>query len=253
MNLRLSTLTGLFILGTCAFADVYTATTLQVGGFLDGGLADNDPVHQNYFVGYGTVGGFRSPERRSFFYYHLPSMVGEVVDVSIKLENVVSTSLVFGADPDDGSKHDPMETFQLGATLHSASEVTSMSLTTEEKTAIFDDFNDHPIAAGYDFFMSEHYDFPMVTEIHLDDFGKGLVSSHRGMDLVLTGWMPTWSYDDRMDGSGHFLEGDELIFGHSDVGDKVPFPELTIVTVPEPCSLLGAGLLLLAARRRRKH
>ena len=66
----------LMLWGSLAQAATVTTTPLQVGGFLDGGFASNDPFHQNYFVGYGTIGGVRSSERRSFFWYHI-TMYGQ--------------------------------------------------------------------------------------------------------------------------------------------------------------------------------
>lgn len=237
-------------------ADIVTSDAIQAGGFLDGGLADNTPGHQNYFVGYGTVAGFRSPQRRSFFWYHVPMFPGVVLDVSIKLKMLATTSLIFGYNPAEASHHDPTESFQLGATFTDAGTMTRLDLTSSEAQAIFDTMDDHPIAPSYDFSMSTMYSFPMIVDVHLDDFGKSLISTHRGMDIVLTGWMPTWTENLELDGSGHYIEGDELLFGLSDVPGLVPAPPMSIVfsPVPEPASLLVVGLGALATlRRRRSH
>lgn len=237
-----------------AFADTVTTTPLHVGGFLDGGLAENGIEHQNYFVGYGTVGGFRSSERRSFFWYHVPSFEGEVIDVSIKLKMPFSTSMIFGLDPTDPTKHDAKETFRLGATPVDPLTMVDPDLTTSEAQTIFDGMDDFAIAPDYDFFHGASYEFPLVTEIHLSDFGKGVIGSSRGKDLVLTGWMPTWSFDSRTDTSGKFLEADELLFGLSDIPAGVPPPELTIVyAVPEPTTWAVVGASYLLIKRRRSH
>lgn len=239
-------------------AVVTTTTPLQVGGFLDGGFASNDPFHQNYFVGYGTVGGVRSSERRSFFYYHIPAFSGVIDDVTITLVNLASTSLVFGAGPDPTPGiHDSTEIFQLGATPAPGSTMIDMGMSSAANQAIFDGMNDFPVADPYTFSMTTPYTFPMAAVIHLNAFGIGLIDTHRGADIVLTGWMPSWSFDTRTDGMGSFIEGDELIFGLSDVGAPgVPFPELAITShaVPEPSStLLGVvGILALCLRRYRK-
>ncbi|MBX7168859.1 MAG: PEP-CTERM sorting domain-containing protein [Pirellulales bacterium] len=247
--------------GSSAAAAVITTTPLQVGGYLDGGLANNDPVHQNYFVGYGTVAGVRTPERRSFFWFHIPAFPGVIDDVTIKLENLASTSLVFGAGPDPHPEiHDMTEDFQLGATPVSPATMIDMGMSAAANQAVFDGMNDHPIADPYTFSMASMYTFPMTAEIHFNSLGIGLIDTHRGADIVLTGWMPTWSYDTRTDGMGHFLEGDELIFGLSDVGAMggVPFPELAISfhVVPEPSAFIslaiGGALLGLRCRRFRR-
>ena len=246
--------------GASARADVITTTPLQVGGFLDGGIASNDPVHQNYFVGYGTVGGFRSSERRSFFWYHIPAFPGAIEDVTIKLENLADTSLIFGAGPDPHPEiHDATEEFLIGATTVPASDMITMGMSAAANQAIFDGMDDHPIADPYVFSAATMYTFPMVAEIHLNSFGISLIDSHRGMDIVLTGWMPTWSDDARTDGMGHYLEGDELIFGLSDVGATggVPFPELAIaysvpaLSVPEPSTMVFGAVVFLGICFRR--
>lgn len=238
-----------------ARADIITTSSLHTGGFYADGGADNFIEHQNYFVGYGTTPGFgRTAERRSFFWYHVPTFTGEVVDATIKLKMLFSTSLIFGLGPTPPI-HDPTETFQLGFTTAPAPLITSPTLTTPEKLAIFGSLDDHPIASPYEFSMTTTYEFPFVVEIHLDSVGKALISDHRGGDVVLSGWMPSWSLDMRTDPlTGKFLEEDELLFGFSDVPTLVPAPELTIVTaVPEPSTLLMvlAGAGGLAPRRWR--
>ena len=223
-----------------ARADIITTSSLHTGGFFADGGADNKIEHQNYFVGYGTPPGFgRTAERRSFFWYHVPTFAGEVVDATIKLKMLFSTSLIFGLGPTPPI-HDPTESFQLGYTTAPAPLVTSPTLTTPEKLAIFGSLDDHPIASPYEFSMATTYDFPFTVEIHLDAAGKALISDHRGGDVVLSGWMPSWSLDMRTDPlTGKFLEEDELLFGFSDVPTLVPAPELTIVTaVPEPSTWL---------------
>jgi hypothetical protein len=247
---------GLFC---CSFTYAATVTTtpLQVGGFLDGGLASNAPFHQNYFVGYATMDGLRSSERRSFFWYHIPVFPGVIDDVTIKLENLASTSLVFGAGPDPHPEiHDPTEDFQLGATPVPPATMIDMGMSSAANQTIFDGMDDFPIADPYTFSMATMYTFPMATVIHFNTFGISLIDTHRGADIVLTGWMPTWSYDTRSDGMGDHLEGGELIFGLSDVGamDGVPFPELAITfhMVPEPSTLalFAAGSVGLLVHRR---
>ncbi len=251
-------LTLLASIAATGSADIITTSSLHTGGFFDGGGADNFIEHQNYFVGYGTTPGFgRTAERRSFFWYHVPFFSGEVVDATIKLKMLVTTSLIFGLGPTPPI-HDPTETFQLGFTTTPASMITSPTLTTAEKIAIFGSLDDHPIASPYEFSMSTTYEFPFVVEVHLDTAGKAWISDHRGADVVLSGWMPSWSLDLRTDPlTGKFLEEDELLFGFSDVPTLVPAPELTIVTsVPEPATwlvvMVGAGAISRLGRRRNR-
>ncbi|MFN8221575.1 MAG: PEP-CTERM sorting domain-containing protein [Fimbriimonadales bacterium] len=256
MNTKPIVAVCLAVAGSAAVrADIFTTTPLQVGGFYDTGGLDNHIEHQNYYVGYGTVGGVRSTERRSFFWYHIPEFSGPVLDVSIKLKMLVTTSLIFGISPGDPMVHDTLETFRLGATPIDPLTIVDPDLTPTEADAIFETFDDHPIAPAKDFIAGSIPDFPFAVEIHLDDVGKGLVSSHRGADVVFTGWMPTWSEDLRTDGMGHFLEGDELLFGFSDIPHLVPAPELTIVTpVPEPCTLVAMALGVgFVSRKRRRQ
>ena len=239
--------------GAVAGAEVVTTTSLHVGGFYDGGGLDNHIEHQNYFVGYGTVGGHRTSERRNFFWYHIPSFSGPVLDVSIKLKMLATTSLVFGISPSDPLVHDTTETFRLGATAIDHFTLTDPSLTSSAADAIFETLDDHPVAPAVDFVAGSIPDIPFTLEIHLDELGKSLVSSHRGGDVVFTSWMPSWSEDLRVDAGGHFLEADELLFGLSDVPTSVPAPELAISysPVPEPATGMALGLGLFGVLRGR--
>lgn len=234
---------------------VYTVSSLQVGAFYDEGGKDNDPAFQNYYVGYGTSAGphSRTLERRSFFWFHVPTLDGPIIDVTLKLKMLVPTSLIFGITDDPGV-HDPTEDFQLGYTVAPKDKVIDPGITEAEAEAIFESLDDHPAADPYTFSMSESYDFPFAVLVHLNADGVSWVGAHEDGDLVLSGWMPTWSYDARTDDSGEWLEMDELLFGFSDVGGLVPFPELTITTesVPEPASLAFGGAFALALSRRRR-
>jgi len=238
-----------------ALGTVFTSSSLQVGGFYEGGGKNNDPSFQNYYVGYGTSAGphSRTLERRSFFWFHVPSLDGPIVDATLTLKMLVSTSLIFGIT-DDPTVHDHTEEFQLGFTMAPKDKVIDPTIPTAEADAIFKSLDDHPIADPYVFTMDIMYDFPFAVIVHLNSDGIAWLHAHEGGDVVLSGWMPTWSYDDRKDDTGEWLEEDELLFGFSDVGSLVPFPELTITTesVPEPATLVFVGLVGIVASRRRK-
>jgi hypothetical protein len=230
-----------------------------VGGLFADGAKMNDFAHQNYFVGYGTTPGFpRTAERRSFFWFDIPDFEGTVVSASLKLKLLFSTSLIFGADPVDPTKKDPVETFQLGAVPYDPIGLVDPGLPPGEVMALFSTFDDTPIAAGKDFLLSDPPPFPSDVEIALDDLGKSFIDFKKGGAATFTGWMPTWSFDSRTGTGGAFLEGSELIFGFSDItgpgGPLVPKPTLTIEyePVPEPSCLLAFGLLALCRRRQTR-
>jgi hypothetical protein len=96
-------------------------------------------------------------------------------------------------------------------------------------------------------------------DIALNALGLLFLNTHLGSDIVLTGWMPTWTEDLRPDPfpPPDFFEASELIFGLTDVPGAVAMPSLTLViaAVPEPESgiLLLTGLMLaIGARRLRR-
>lgn len=182
---------------------------------------------------------------------------GEILSATLSLKLMFSTSLVFGKGP--GTPPDPIpddeyETFQLGVTTLPASLVTSPGLPMGDWGMVFDAFDDIAVAAPKTFFAADELPLPAVIDIHLDSIGLSALRIKQGSDLVLTGWMPSWSYDDRIGPDGKPVEGSELIFGFTDVPGIVPMPTLTIeyAPVPEPGTLAVLGLGIAALLRRRR-
>jgi hypothetical protein len=104
---------------------------------------------------------------------------------------------------------------------------------------------------------------PPPTDIPLSPLGASFLNLVAGADIVLTGWMPTWSFDARPAPfpPPDFFEASELIFGLTDVHSMaVPRPPLTIsftpaAAVPKPASLglLGPGVAGLAGAAWRRR
>lgn len=248
-----------------ASAGVVVLDALQTGGFFDTGLGpSNSPTFQNYFVGYGTTPGFeRTPERRSFFWFSLPHLSGEIVSASLHLE-LPFGGLIFGKGPGDPLSgafipSDPVEIFRLSATMVPADIVTSTSLTAAEAKFVFDSFAGPEVAAPVEFHLGGTPPAPVI-EIPFNSLGLSILKSTSGGDLVLTGSMPSWSEDSRLAPPGApttFFEASELIFGLTDVHTgAVAKPKLTIVTraVPEPTGIAMIAALVsccLAGRRFR--
>lgn len=256
---RLSAIVTCLCVASTSAADVYTLEPLQVGGFYAGGATpDNSPAFQNYYVGYGSLaGGGRTPERRSFFHFDLSSVSGDIVSATLELKLVMPGGLKFGKGPGDPAMgpvpDDPVEDFQLGGIFDPglpSSKITSPSLTFAEITGIFGALDDAPVAAPYSFVMGSPPPSESIV-ISLTAPGLTLLEMKAGSDVVLTGWMPTWSFDPRMF-MGDFVEGSELIFGFTDVSAGFPKPVLTITTaIPETtaASMLAVAAALIAGCR----
>jgi hypothetical protein len=252
--LRLSTVVCCLVVASTAAADVVVLEPVQVGGFYAGGAPpDNLPSFQNYYVGYGSLtGGGRTPERRSFFHFDLSGISGDVVSATLELK-LIPGGLIFGkgpGTPPDPIPSDTFEDFQLGGVFDPAlpaSKFTSTRLTSPEIMGIFGAMDDAPIAPTLGFTMGGPPP-PDPIVITLGPAGLTLLEMKAGGDVVLTGWMPTWSFDSRMF-MGGFVEGSELMFGGTDVHlSHFPKPVLTITTaVPEVSSEIVVGAVGISA------
>jgi hypothetical protein len=242
---------------TAAWADLIVVEATQVGGFYDGGATpDNLPGFQNYFVGYGTSpGGMRTPERRSFFWFELPEFETEVISATLTLKLVAPGGLIFGAGPGDPETDpifpDAAETFRLGFTLFDPVIVTDPVLSPASVDTIFESFKSTtdatPIAVPLTIAMGAPLPPDGFFDIPFTPAGLTFLGFSSGMDVVLTGWMPTWTEDFRIvpdSDPPELLEGSELFWGFSDVHLDFPVPILTLLTAPVP---EAGGLLLLAA------
>jgi len=265
----LSVLAGVVLAAPCS-AQTIELGAVQTGGFYGGGVApDNKPEFQNYFVGYGTSPGKpRTGERRSFFHFDLSTAGPGIESAALKLR-LPFGGLIFGKGPGDPAlgpvPSDPTEAFAVGVTSFSSAMVTSSGLTGAEADAIFDSFDAAPVAAARLFGVGGPPIPPDLDGkgaeivIPLSAAGIAALNAKAGGDIVLTGWMPSWSLDTRLSplDPSEFFEASELIFGLTDVHKGVPKPILELryaaAAVPEPASaaLLLAGLPLLARLRRR--
>jgi hypothetical protein len=265
MRTRNALFATILALGAGGAAHAIGLEATQVGGFAaDGGKA-NDPAFQNYFVGYGTTPGFaRTAERRSFFVFDLPALpAGSSVAAATLEIRLPFGGLIFGKGPGDPGPSVPSDAFEVFAlTLPLGLDkalVLSPGLSPPEVMALFATIAVAPAAA-------DAYVFGLGAPLPPDPDGKGAVISlgltgaalakinaSLGSDLVLTGWMPSWSEDLRPKPGdpGAFFEASELIFGLTDVHAGVPKPVLMLTVVPEPASalLFGAGLVGLAGVR----
>jgi hypothetical protein len=240
-------------------AGVMTITATQSGGFyID--KADNSPAFQNYFVGYGTSPGHeRTSERRSFFWFDIPAIDGTITGATLHLA-LPFGGLIFGIAPGPVPPpgvppvHDLSESFQLSATPFSPSFVTRTDLTLVENAMVFDSLMGPSIAGSVDFSLdgtpppgATVEPFGLDIAIPLNAAGTFFLTASEGSSLVMSGWMPSWSHDERLAPLGSstlYYEASELIFGLSDVhSGMIPHPRLDLffsspAPVPEPCLAL---------------
>lgn len=274
-------LTG-FLLGiSAASAETLEIFARQTGGFGEH-AAENLPSFQNYFIGYASVSGgggkVRTSERRSFFVFDIPTIDGAILSASLVLQ-LSESGLKYGLMPGDPdilcapypsvpvckeAISDPTETFAVGVTSIPSETVLSPVLDPGEVTMIWDSLastkvGEYTFTKGFPPPSSpDPGHLEIVTELAAP--GLGAIETHEGGSLVLTGWMPTWSFDPRVDEAGVFFEGSEAIFMFSDVHAGVftpPVLEIVYAPVPEPARglllLAGLGALACGAGIRRSH
>lgn len=280
MRLRhVALLPGLFVVIPAASADTLEIVARQTGGFKEH-AAENLPSFQNYFVGYASVSGgggkVRTTERRSFFVFDIPTIDGTILSASLVLQ-LSESGLKYGLMPGDPdvlcAPHpsvpvckeaisDPTETFAVGVTPIPGETVLSPSLDPGEVTMIWESLastkvGEYTFTKGFPPPSSpDPGHLEIVTELAAP--GLGAIETHEGGSLVMTGWMPTWSFDPRVDEAGVFFEGSEAIFMFSDVHAGVftpPVLEIVYAPVPEPAPALlvlaGLGALACGAGFRR--
>ncbi len=292
---KLITLCLPLVFAASATATVVSVDATQVGGFYADGTADNAASFQNYFVGYGTTPGSpRTAERRSFFTFDLSGVTEPVTEakfsIFLPLGGMIFGTDCLGADPctgmlpladDPGTPWDdtdpgawPKDTFEefvLGVTPYSSAEVTDTGLPPDDpgpglgNLEIFESFDDASVASPLTIMDTDPLDFtagPIEFVIELDAIGVALINDAiaAGGDLVLTGYMPSWSFEDRLTPLGDDLvEKSELMFGLSDLVVEggptsltTPFLELTTIPVPAAAWFFGSAVLVLAGLRHRR-
>lgn len=259
-----------------ALADgTVTLTQRQSGGiFADGGL-NNGLGFQNYYVGYGTTPGFgRTAERRSFFVFDLPPLPAGWVLSGARLElQLPYGGLIFGKGPGepgvDEVAPDPYESFQLGLLPVASAVVTDVTLPPAAGMLLFSMMDDLPVAMPRVFHFGDLlHDIPdgdvpvppVTIAIELDAAGLSALAAAMGPaggEIVFSGWMPSWSHDERLNPTPPplYFEASELIFGHTNVHvDPALASRLVLLAAPIPelpaAWLWAAGLLALSAWRR---
>lgn len=267
---RSAILLGLVITACATSAAGVDLPLVQTGGFFASGVLNNSPTFQNYFVGYGTSPGLpRTDERRSFFVFDVPAFPSDTAITGAVLKlRLPFGGLIFGKGPGDPLAgpvpSDLTETFALGVVGVPSSVVLSPTLPVAAAVALFAAMDDVMVAAPTVFtgagLPPPPDGGPPVVTIVLDGLGLGALEAARGSTVVLTGWMPSWSYDDRLSPTPPplYFEASELIFGLTDVhvlAILTPVLTLTLSPVPEPPApaLWIAGLALLAAWRVGWH
>jgi hypothetical protein len=264
---------------------VVEITAAHVGGFYgdsghDGSdstadkTPDNTPSHENYFVGYSTSAGeTRTPERRAFFVFPLSSVTGTVVSAELTLHLAGPDAIHFGKGPGtpgvDAIAEDTTETFQLGVTSVPTPAILATPVDLSTAFGIFETFNDTPIAPPVTFGpggMPPPMGMPAEVVIPLDAGGvAALNAALAGGDIVLTGWMPSWTEDFRLAPGAvdpdDWFEGSEFFFGFSDTHKTFPKPFLSVTFAPVPeagaakllagVAFLGSTFGYVSSRRRR--
>lgn len=268
---------------TSASAETLTIEALQSGGFT-ATSAENLPSFQNYFVGSASVAGgggkVKTGERRSFFVFVLPDVPGTVTGATLTLQLVgkpfdpdpvgLSRGLGPGDFPDvcapypsvevcKAAIEDPVEEFALGIATVPSEFVLDPSLSPAEVLAVWGALKSVPVADPVFFPKGEIYPDEAFLPISIPLAEPALteIATHAGGGtVVLSGWMPSFTPDERVVPGGVFFEGSEAIFMFSDVHKEVfapPTLEIVYLPVPEPRTWLLFSLGLVALLSGRWH
>lgn len=284
MRAGLVTALAVALLSPFATAATLEVPATQVGGFTPGSAA-NLPSFQNYYVGYASVTGSggkeRTEERRSFFVFEIPEVSGTVTGATLRLEMMDPFGIAYGLGPGTfpavcspypsvevckAAISDTTEAFALGVASVPIDVLLDPALLPEETEAVWTALESVPAAAPHVFMKGMPLP-PGTTpgyakiEIPLEGPGMAAIVTHEGGgSIVLSGWMPTWSDDDRKVPGDVFFEGSEAIFMFSDAHlhlFETPTLEIVYVPVPEPATwaMLAAGMLVCGVFgiRTRRH
>ena len=230
---------------------------------------DLDPNAQVYFMGRTTGSplstGFTTPERRVAFMFDMSGVsipAGEVIaDVTITLELIIGSGIIANFSGGD-------EVVEFTSTPFFAPEIldpNSVALPPDPNLPPVEDLIWSSFGTGEfygDFVVPDpviaptppgSYEIPLPGAI--PDIEGAILA---GDVFVVTARLATYDPGPIGPGPGEGAPGTfpyEYVFGITDVGKSVPFPELVITTVPIPepttCGLSAIAVATLLFKRRK--
>ena len=231
-------------------ADLIDVESTQSGGFYETGTPDNVASFQNYFVGHGTIGGFTTPERRSFFIFDIPelspgeSITGATFSIYLPTEFSVPANFTGG-----------VEVFEITSSAFAAEAILDPMSEMVTPGEIFETFGMGEFYGDLPIFLADPPmgEFPLEMVIPLSPAAISHIEASAGGTFVITGRMATYDPE-----PGAL---DEVMFSLSDlvvggIETDLPKPFLSLTTgasIPEPSSisLLALAGLAIVFRQRR--